>query len=185
MHGVTIAQYQKAIARRRLTRQEEPEGMEPTEMAGPSRKILISVIVIVVVIIVGVAAVVFSAHPTPTGVTINFNSGKVTSVNSSDLNLAIVLSIHNSSNKNITYWYASYDLSDDGTDLGGGLWSNNVVLTPGATRVLNEVVDINLGDVIVTTPITSAGTWLLTGNAYELVAGANVTQGFSFNFATQ
>ena len=188
MYGVTRAKYSSAISQRRFTRQEgqeEPEGMEPSQVAGPSSRIRLAVILIVVVIIVGVGAVILLQHPTPTGVVISLVSGKVTEVNSSDINLAIQLRLHNTSNKNITYWSASYAISQNGNDLTSSDWFDNVVLTPGETHLLNETIDVNLGDVIVTTPITGAGTWDLKGTASELVAGTNVTQGFDFNFATQ
>ncbi len=124
-------------------------------------------------------------HPTPTGVVINLQSGKVTEYNSADIILLIVISVHNASDKNITYQSASYLISQNGNDLTSSDWFDNLVLTPGSTHLLNETVDVNLGDVIVTTPITSAGTWELKGTATELVAGATETQGFDFNFATQ
>ena len=191
MHGVTRAQYSWAVSKRRLSRQEgqggqeEPEGMEPSQVAGPSNKIRLAVILVIAVIIVGIGAVVLLQHPTPTGVVMTLQSGKVTEANSADIVLVILLQVHNTSNKNITYWGASYLISQNGQDLTSSDWFDNLVLTPGGTHLLNETIVVNLGDVVVTTPITGAGTWELKGTASELVTGTNVTQSFDFNFATQ
>lgn len=188
MYGVTAAAYQRAIARRRLSRQEgqeEPEGMEPSQVAGASNRLRIGVIVGVLVIILAVSAVVLSSHPTPTGVTISFKSAKVLSADSSDVDLAIAITVHNTTPNTVTYWGSAYALTDNGAGVDNGLWQDNVKLSPGATQTLNDTADISLGDVITTAPITAVGTWELQGTATELVAGANVTQNYDFNFATQ
>jgi hypothetical protein len=185
MHGVTYAGYQQAIARRRITRQEEPENMEiePVQ-SGTSKKILAGILIGVLVIVALVTVVVYSQQPTPTGLTIGLTSGKVVGSDSSDVNLAIVLSIHNTSTKPITYYGASYAILDNAAGVDSGIWTDNVAVAPGATHSLNETVDINLGDALTTAPITSAGTWEVKGTATESVAGANVTQNFDFNFDT-
>jgi hypothetical protein len=186
MHGVTYAEYQKAIARRRITRQEEPEGMEPDIVqSGTSKKIIGGIVIGVLVIVALVTVLVYSQQPTPTGLTINLTSGKVLNSDSSDVNLAILLSIHNTSTKPIEYYGASYAILDNAAGVDSGIWTDNAVIQPGATKALNETADINLGDALTTTPITTAGSWEVKGTATEQVSGANVTQNFDFNFATQ
>lgn len=188
MYGVTLAAYEKAIARRRLSRQqggqEEPEGMEPSQVAGASNKLRIGVIAGVIIIVLIVTAAVYSSHPTPTGVAIGFSSANVISADSSDVDLSISLTIHNATPNPITYWGSAYALTDNGATVDNGLWTDNVHLAAGQTQTLTDLADINLGDALTTAPITAAGTWEIQGTATELVSGANVTQDYSFNFAT-
>jgi hypothetical protein len=180
MYGVTAVAYKRALAKKRISRQEgqdEPEGMEPTEVAGAGNKLRIVLIV---------TAIVYSSHPTPTGLTISLNSGKVTLFNSSDIYLNIVLTIKNDSPHTITYWGSAYTLTDNGASVDNGLWKDNVVLSPGHSQVLNETADISLGDNAgLTGPSASVGMWEIQGVATVLVNGGNSTQTYQFNFATQ
>jgi len=190
MHGVSYEAYQQAVAKRRLTRQEggqegEPEGVEPSQIQSGYNKIRLAIILGVIVIILGVSLVVILQPQSATGLTMSLTSGKVTEANSADVKLAIVLTIHNTTNKNMTYFGSSWALSDDGTGVDSGDFFEHYAMPPGMTRVLNESIDINLGDVILTQPLTSAGTWRFQGSATVDVAGANQTQGFDFNFSTQ
>jgi hypothetical protein len=190
MYGVSYEAYHKAVSKRRLSRQEggqegEPEGMEPTEVGGGSNKLRNGIIVGVLVIILAVSLVVILQPEAATGLSVGLKSGTVIEANSSDVKLDIVLSLHNTTNQNVTFYGASYQLSDDGTSVGGGLWFDHVPVAAGATKLANETITIDLGDVIVVTPITSAGTWRLQGSATVEVGGANQTQGFDFNFSTQ
>jgi len=158
--------------------------MEPEQIQGGSKKLVFGIIVAVILIVVGVTAAIYFQSPTPTGLTINLTSGKVTAFYSSEIDLGIVLTLHNTTDKNITYYGASYAISDNGVYLDSGIFNEHVVFTPGATRSLNETVEISLGDVI-RAPPTSAGSWRLQGTATVEVSDANMTQGFDFNFATQ
>lgn len=159
--------------------------MEPSEISGPSNRLRIGIILGVVVIVLGVSAYVLLQQETPTGLVIKLNSGTVTEANSVDIGLRVVLSLHNTSSKPITYYGASYLISQNGNTLTGDDWFDKIVVSPGGTQLVNETITVNLGDVVVTTPITGAGTWELRGTANVEVAGANTTQGFDFNFATQ
>jgi hypothetical protein len=187
MNGLTFEGYQRAIARRRITRQEaEPEGMEPEHIQGGSNRLRWGIILAVIVIVVGVSLGIVLQPVSATGLAISLNSGKVTSANSAALELVIVLTLHNTTNKNLTYFGSSWSLSDNGVGVDSGIWTDGGVLAPGATRVLNETINISLGDVITTTPITSAGSWRFQGDATVLTSpGTNSTQGFDFNFVTQ
>ena len=190
MRGVSYQAYQNAVANRRLARQEggqegEPEGMEPEQIQGGSNKIRIGIILAVIILVVAVTATIYLQPTTATGLSMSLTSGTVIEANSSDVVLAIILSIHNTTNKNMTYYGSTWDLTDNGQDVDSGVFHENYALSPGATRVLNETVDINLGDVVQTAPITTAGTWRFHGAATVMVSGANTTQGFDFNFATQ
>lgn len=189
MYGVTAAAYEKALARRRLSRQagqEEPEGMEPTQVAGGSRRLLVAILAGVVIIVLIVTAIVYSSHPTPTGILISLNSGKVVSFSGTDEVLNIQLTIKNTSPHPITYWGSSYQLTDNGATVDNDLWRDNVVLQPGESHLLNETTDINLGDNngLGGPSATSAGTWEIQGVATELVNGGNTTQNYQFNFST-
>jgi hypothetical protein len=190
MHGLTYQSYQKVTAGRRITRQEaEPEGMEPEHVQGGSNRLRLAVIGIVIIIVLGVSAVVLLQPTAATGLAITIDSGKVTSANSAEVALTIVLTFHNTTNKNLTYYGSSWSLSDNGAQADSGLWNdqfNHFTLAPGETRVVNENVTISLNDIVLVAPITSAGTWRLQGTAtVSTIAGTNETQGFDFNFVTQ
>ena len=191
MYGVSYETYQRVVTKRRLTRQEgspdgpqegEPE-LTPNEMQGGSNKIRNSIIVGVLVIILGVSLVIVLQPEAATGLTIGLNSGKVVEANSSDVILAIDLTIHNNTNKNMTYYGAQWAVSQDGNQLDSGIFFEHYAMPPGMSRTLNETVDINLGDVVLTQPLGSSGTWRFQGSATVDVAGANQTQGFDFNFS--
>jgi len=187
MHGLTYQSYQKVTADTRITRQEaEPEGIEPDHVQGGSNRLRLAIIGIVIIIILGVSAVVLLQPTASTGLVISLDSGKVTSANSAEVALNIVLTVHNTTDKNLTYYGSSWSLSDNGRGVDSGLWNDHFVLAPGATRVLNENVTISLGDVVQVNNISSAGTWRLQGTATVSTApGTNETQGFDFNFVTQ
>ncbi len=188
MYGVSYEAYQKAVAKRRLTRQEGPQEGEPeaapNEIQGGSNKIRNAIIVGVIVIILGVTLGIVLQPQAATGLTISLSSGKVIEANSSDVVLAIDLTIHNNTNKNMTYYGASWAVSQDGNGLDSGVFFEHYAMPPGMTRNLNETVDINLGDVVLTQPLGQSGTWRFQGSATVDVAGANQTQGFDFNFST-
>jgi hypothetical protein len=160
--------------------------MEPDHVQGGSNKIRVAIIGIVVIIVLGVSAVVLLQPTAATGLVISLNSGKVTSANSAEVSLNIVLTVHNTTDKNLSYYGSSWSLSDNGKGVDTGLWNEHFVLAPGATRVLNETATISLGDVVQVTNISSAGTWRLQGTATVSTSpGTNETQGFDFNFVTQ
>jgi hypothetical protein len=187
MHGLTCQSYHKAMARRRISRQEaEPEGMEPEHVQGGSNRLRLAIIGIVIVIVLGVSAGVLLQPTAATGLVIGLDSGKVTSANSAEVALNIVLTVHNTTNKNLTYYGASWSLSENGRGVDSGLWNDHFILAPGAARVLNENVTISLGDVVQVTNVSSAGSWRLQGTATVSTSpGVNETQGFDFNFVTQ
>ncbi len=187
MDGLTSEAYQSTIARRRITRQEaEPEGMEPDQVQGGSNRLRLAIIGAVIIIILGVSAVVLIQPTAATGLAISLNSGKVTSANSAEVDLAIVLTFHNTTDKNLTYYGSSWALADNGANLDSGIWNDHFSLAPGATKVVNETITISLGDVVQVNNISSAGTWRLQGTATVSTSPAtNSTQGFDFNFVTQ
>ncbi len=160
--------------------------MEPEHVAGGSNRLRIAIIGVVIVVILVISLAIILQPAASTGLVITLTSGKVTSANSAELDLAIALTVHNIANKNLTYYGSSWSLSDNGANLDSGVWGGHFVMSPGETRVLNETVNISLGDVIQVQPITSSGTWRLQGTATVLTGpGTNSTQGFDFNFLTQ
>jgi hypothetical protein len=160
--------------------------MEPEHVAGGSNRLRLIIILVVIVVIVGVSLVVILQPTAATGLVITLNSGKVTSANSAEVDLAVVITVHNAANKNLSLYGTSWSLSDNGANLDSGVWNDHFVMSPGETRVLNETINISLGDVIQVQPITSAGTWRLQGTAtVSTTPGTNSTQGFDFNFVTQ
>jgi hypothetical protein len=160
--------------------------MEPEHIQGGSNKLRLAIIGVVTLIVLGVSAGVLLQPASATGLAIALDSGKVTSANSAAVTLDIMLTAHNITNKNITYYGSSWSLSENGQGLDAGLWNDHFVLAPGATRLLNETVTISLGDRVQVTNISSAGSWRLQGTATVSTSpGTNETQGFDFNFVTQ
>jgi hypothetical protein len=187
MYGLTVRSYHEAAARRRFTRQEaEPGGIEPEHIQGGSNRLRWAIIGVVIVIVVAVSAVVILQPTAATGLVITLDTGKVASANSAEVALDIVLTLHNTTNENLTYYGSSWSLSENGKGVDSGLWNDHYVLAPGATRVLNENVTISLGDVVQVSNISTAGSWRLQGTAtVSTTHGANETQGFDSNFVTQ
>jgi hypothetical protein len=160
--------------------------MEPEHIAGGSNRLRLAIILVVIVIVVGVSLSIILQPTAATGLLITLNSGKVTSANSAEIDLDIVLTVHNTTNNNLTYYGSSWSLADNGRNLDSGIWNEHFVFAPGATRVLNETIAIPLGDVIQVQNVSSAGTWRLQGTATVTTSsGTNSTQGFDFNFVTQ
>lgn len=160
--------------------------MEPEHVQGGSNRLRFGIIAVVIIVILVISLAILLQPQAATGLVISLNSGKVTSANSAEVDLVIVITVHNTTNKNLSYYGASWSLSDNGANLDSGLWNDHFVMSPGETRVLNETVNISLGDVVQVQPITSAGTWRLQGMAtVSTTPGTNSTQGFDFNFITQ
>jgi len=187
MHGLTRQAYLSVVGRRRITRQEsEPEGIEPDHVQGGSGRIRLAIVAVVIIVVIGVTAAFYLQTPAATGLVVTLNSGKVTNANSAEVDLTIVLTVHNNADKNLNYYGASWSISDNGRNLDVGLWNDHFVLAPGATRVLNETITIGLGDVVQVTNVSSAGSWRLQGTAtVSTTPGTNSTQGFDFNFVTE
>jgi hypothetical protein len=160
--------------------------MEAEHIQGGSNRLRLAIIGVVIIIVLGVSAGVLLQPTSATGLVITLDSGKVTSANSADVALSIVLTVHNTTNKNLTYYGSSWSLSENGKGLDAGLWNDHFVLAPGATRVLHENVTISLNDVVQVSNISTAGSWRLQGTAtVSTSSGTNETQGFDFNFVTQ
>jgi len=163
--------------------------MEPEHVQGGSNRLRLAIIGIVIIIVLGVSAVVLLQPTAATGLAITLDSGKVTSANSAEVALSIILTFHNTTNKNLTYYGSSWSLSDNAAPADSGIWNdqfNHFTLAPGETRVVNENVTISLGDVVNVTNISAAGTWRLQGIAtVSTIPGTDETQGFDFNFVTQ
>jgi len=160
--------------------------MEPDHVQGSSGRIRLAIVASVIIIILGVTAALFLQSPAATGLAVSLNSGKVTNANSAEVSLNIVLTVHNNTDKNLTYYGASWAISENGKPLDQGLWKDRFVLLPGATRALNETITIGLGDLVQVTNVSSAGSWRLQGTAtVSQPSGTNSTQGFDFNFVTE
>ena len=150
---------------------------------GASNRLRWAVIGVVILIVVGVSAAIFLQSGSSSGLMMSA-SGNVSESNSASVVVNILLSLHNTTHNNMTFYGGSYNLSQNGVNLQGGLFNNNVNIPAGQTKVANETVTIDLGDTVFSTPITAQGVWRLQGSASVEVAGANQTQGYDLNFAT-
>jgi hypothetical protein len=169
-----------------MTRQEgEPDTEEHEYVQGASKKLRLAIIVIVILIVIGVSAAVYLQPTASSGLEIGVVSGKVIEANSAAVNLAVLMSLHNTTDKNITYYGGIFNLSDNAQQIDSGAFHDNVIVAPGQTRVLNESIVISLGDVVNVSNLSSQGTWRLQGTATVKIAGANSTQGFDANFVTK
>ncbi|MDA4118549.1 MAG: hypothetical protein OK455_09425 [Thaumarchaeota archaeon] len=169
-----------------MKRQEggEPDAEEPEHVQGASNRLRLAIAVIIILVVVGVSAAVYLQPTASSGLEIGMVSGRVNEANSASVDLSVQLSLHNTTNKNVTYYGGLYNLSDNAEQIDSGAFHDNVIVAPGQTRVVNESILVDLGDRVSVNNISTQGTWRLQGTATVNIAGTNMTQGFDLNFAT-
>ncbi len=188
MHGVSAARYRSWRSTKLRMAQEGGEG--PTEeTAGGSTRLKLIIIAVIVVIIGGVTAAVYYQPASSNsgggdGLKMSLGTVKVISADSSSVTLSVPVILQNTVAQDITFYGASFVLSENSATVSQGYLRDGEVVPAGATKVTNQTVFIDLGDVVQTQAVQTSASWRIQGTADIRTASGNATVPFDFNFKT-